>query len=140
MQRAAASSPASSTLSEPLTPPSKRRRLSKNDHSPTQRSNHTEAVQAALDAEDDKISAAIDRMAADAGDTKWILSYRDGDDADQRGTNPERVLRVLTMGYSDIDRANETTERQGRRSFGKFNKELEVNAAQVLNRRRHDTG
>ncbi|KAL8722811.1 MAG: hypothetical protein Q9225_000760 [Loekoesia sp. 1 TL-2023] len=123
MQRAAASS-TPSTPQTPEGPPSKRRRTS-NDESPvTNPGTDAQAFQAAADAEDAKRVAAIERLAAEAGETKWVLSTVDTEQSN--GTN--KKLRFFTAGYSDIDQDTQMTERQssvGRRSFGRFNKEIE---------------
>ena len=131
MQRAAASSPISSSQT-PDQPLAKRQKFS-NAPSPATPSAGLQAIQAALAAEEAKRSEAIERQAAEAGETKWVLSFRDEEGA----TNGHAAgnLRVVTNGYADIDRAVETCRLDdeswrplvvGRRSFGKFNRALEV--------------
>ena len=134
MQRAAASS----AIPSPQTPdhPSAKRRKLSNASSPATSSADLQAIQAALAADEAKRSEAIDRQAAEAaeaGETKWVLSVRD----EGRAVNSHAAgnLRVVTKGYVDIDcaRGMEMHSEEpwrplmvGRRSFGKFNRALEV--------------
>lgn len=131
MQRAAASSP----ISSPQTPdqPSAKRQKFSNAPSPATPSADLQAIQAALAAEEAKRSEAIERQAAEAGETKWVLSFRDEGGAITG--HAAGTMRVVTNGYTDIDRAAETDMHDeepwrplvvGRRSFGKFNRALEV--------------
>src|SRR4051794_26875518 len=77
MQRAAASgSPTTSTPPTPDEPSPKRRKKDSDSPSRPKKINIDEladqrAVQAALEAEEAKRQAALERQAADAGDTKW---------------------------------------------------------------------
>ncbi|KAL8738864.1 MAG: hypothetical protein Q9181_000391 [Wetmoreana brouardii] len=127
MQRAAASSPPI-TPQTPDGPPSKRQKIS-NDHTPSNTPTiDAEAYQAAADAEDAKRAAAVKRMAAEAGETKWVLSTVGARTSNGTAKSTERKLRFLTTGYSDIDQDIPIVRRQdqlGRRSFGRFNKDLE---------------
>ncbi|KAL8701133.1 MAG: hypothetical protein Q9201_005074 [Fulgogasparrea decipioides] len=127
MQRAAASA-SPTTPQTPDGPPSKRQKIS-NDQTPsTTPTVDAEAYQAAVDAEDAKRAAAIERMAAEAGETKWVLSTAEAKASNGTAKGTERKLRFLTAGYSDIDQGITTVGRQdlsGRRSFGRFNKDLE---------------
>jgi hypothetical protein len=138
MQRAAAS-PVSSpaTLAEPSP---KRRRTG--DHSPVPfdvaalADQH--AVQLALADEESKRQAALDRQAADAGDTRWVLKFKS--DQDTTGSSSVPTLHVVQAGFATIDRGvpaassltnsyEEGADRPavvGRRSFGKFNRVIEV--------------
>ncbi|KAL9586637.1 MAG: hypothetical protein Q9212_000772 [Teloschistes hypoglaucus] len=124
MQRAAAST-SPTTPQTPEEPPSKRRKTSSNPQSlvPTPNSD-AEVYQAAADSEDAKRAAAIERIAAEAGETKWVLSTA-GNGAN--GKAGERKLRFMSAGYSEIDRDSRNSSRgeEGRRSFGRFNKEVE---------------
>ena len=136
MQRAAASSPSPA----PTTPdqPSPKRQKLDSDSSPATPSADLQAVQAALAAEEAKRSAAIERQAAEAGETKWFLSFRpeNGNVADGTFENGHGSLRVINASYSGIDHSAATTHQDeglfrpkvvvGRRSFGKFNRALEV--------------
>lgn len=133
MQRAAASGPQSAPVT-PESRPSKRPRLSE----PVNRIADQERIQEALAAEELKRQLALDRQAADAGDTKWELDL-----LQTPGTNS---LNVISAGYTVIDSprtrntAPEDDEEEvvpeieagtiGRRSFGRFNKVIEVRYGQ----------
>lgn len=131
MQRAAACS----SISSPQTPdlPSAKRQKYSNAPSPATPSADLQAIQAALAAEEAKRSKAIERQAAEAGETKWVLSFRDEEGA--VNSHAAGAMRVVTNSYTDIDRATEAYMHDeepyrplvvGRRSFGKFNRALEV--------------
>lgn len=144
MQRAAATGPKSAP-STPESRPSKRPRLSEpvkrapNDNTDLQR------VQGALAAEELKRQQALGRQAADAGDSRWEL--------DLPSLPTVQALNVVRAGYTVIDSPSATASRvangtvaetfsnheegeeeddalsiqtSGRRSFGRFNKILEV--------------
>ena len=137
MQRAAASSPISSPHTSDH-PSAKRQKLS-NVPSPATPSADLQAIQAALAAEEAKRSEAIDRQASEAGETKWVLSVRNEGGA--VNGNATGNLRVVTKGYVDIDRATEMEMHGeepwrplmvGRRSFGRFNRALEVSLDEHL--------
>ncbi|KAL8858631.1 MAG: hypothetical protein Q9178_004925 [Gyalolechia marmorata] len=129
MQRAAASSSISSpqTPSTPNgAPPSKRRKTS-NTQSPLTQSplpvtptTDAQIFQAAVDAEDAKRVAAIEKFAAQAGETKWVFSTADG--VGEQGSGAKK-LQFHTAGYSDID---QDIEARGRRTFGRYRNEEEV--------------
>ncbi|KAI4257761.1 MAG: hypothetical protein LQ352_001536 [Teloschistes flavicans] len=125
MQRAASStSPTTPQISEG--PPSKRRKRSSNPQSFSLTPNSdAEVYQAAAHSEDAKRAAAMERIAAEAGETKWVLSTASNG---ANGKAAEGKLRFLSAGYSEIDRDSQTSSRGqgGRRSFGHFNKETEV--------------
>lgn len=137
MQRAAASSPVSSAPSTPDQPSAKRRRTSE-DFSPSAADISAladqKAVAAAL-AEEERIrEAAIERQAAQAGDTRWVLSF---EDTKQQSAVPKNTLRVVKTGYAGIDNTKPIVTASihtepiaagagGRRSFGKFNRTIEV--------------
>lgn len=123
MQRAAAT-PASPQT--PTGPPNKRRRLSPTTTTPptiesARPTTDLEALQAVLAAEEEKRVQAIERQAAAAGDTRWVLSFRDPD-ADAAG---QGGLMVVNAGFAAIDGAGSYDEDHdervtvGRRSFGK---------------------
>lgn len=122
MQRAAAS-PAASPQ-DPQTPPAKRQKITTPSSAPEPLSD-LQAVKHALKAEEDRRLEALDRLAADAGETKWVLSCVDGGEADRKSS---RSLQVLTTGYSEIDAKDYGTGygQGGRRSFGKFKYKFEV--------------
>lgn len=137
MQRAAASPP---TTTSPYTPdePSPKRRKKDSD-SPSEPSFDVNAlanqrtIQAAIASEDAKREAALVRAAADAGDMRWVLRFED-----QKTLSPSQnlALRIVQTGYANLDTSSfrpteddkeeETPIMVGRRSFGNFNKVLEV--------------
>lgn len=139
MQRAAASSPIS-TPSTPDQPSPKRQRI--RDSSPSTLDGVSiadqRAVQAALAAEEAKRQVALDRQAADAGDTRWVLSFKP--DTEAPLIQGKRAIHVLETGFAAIDHAlpvqiaskdgqDVNSDRPiiiGRRSFGKFNRSIEV--------------
>ena len=145
MQRATASqaqrspqTPASPNSAEPNeSPTSKRRktdtrtpnygRVPPDSSSPVAPQLDLQRVQAALDEEEAKRERAIEMLAAEAGETKWVLSTLTG-----QGSIGTR-LRVARAGYGDIDEGEGGSRQDfgGRRSFGRFNREIEV--------RHHDT-
>lgn len=133
MQRAAASSPPSTPQDLDGPRSAKRRKISADQCSVTSPIavpvNDAQAFQIAADAEDAKRAAAIERVAADAGETKWVLSTANTGGGQANGTD-QRKLRFLVSGYSDIDlNAAQVTEKRaemGRRSFGRFNENIEV--------------
>jgi hypothetical protein len=146
MQRAAASSPASPSSPAADEPPSKR--LKKNSDSPSRPAvdintlADQKAIQAALDAEEAKRQAALERQAAEAGDTRWVLSF-EGQNSLQ--VAPKPALRVVQAGYASLDvplpshfksteveDSDESSAMIGRRSFGKFNQTQEVMSSFIL--------
>ena len=130
MQRAAASIPPSTPQSQSQpdsTPPSKRQKLSSRNPSVTATPSESELIKSALDADAAKREEAIERLAEEAGETKWVLSTVGGDT--EGGVNG---LRVAMAGYSDIDHDALKPAMQGRKSFGKFNRELEVSSVTML--------
>ena len=131
MQRAAASPPAS-----PQTPDSqrsnKRQKLSNGHASPMTPSVDTAAIQAALAAEEVKHQAALDRQRAASQETKWVFSCAEDKRSDGQD---DRLLAIVSIGYEEVDNiVRENSEASaawrpamvGRRSFGKFNRALEV--------------
>ena len=135
MQRSAAS-PASSPNTPPE-PPSKRQRMSNGSHvstpSSTPRSD-AQTVEEALAAEEQRRTEALEREAADRGETKWYLSFKEPENTVQ-----ESPLRIVSAGFSMLDAARPAVDgfseeevdvnvstAKGRRSFGKFNRSLEV--------------
>ena len=139
MQRSANSTP--STPEAPTEPPSKKQRLSSgvyNVSPPSTARSDAQAVQEALAAEELKRVEAREREGADKGETRWYLNIKNVEAA-AKGT----PIRIVSAGYSTLDAANsakgrlledveddstELTRPQmpGRRSFGKFNKAVEV--------------
>lgn len=55
-------------------------------------------MQAALAAEELKRTQAIERQAAEAGETRWVLSFREPEKEAATG-----ALRVVTAGFAAID-------------------------------------
>jgi hypothetical protein len=139
MQRAAAST-STATPSTPEEPSPKRRK--KESDSPSRPESNIDkladqrAVQAAIAAEEAKRQVALDKQGVEAGDTRWVLSFED-----QKGSIAASTLaiRVVQAGYAHLDVPQPTVNRSveedpweeksamvGRRSFGRFNKILEV--------------
>ena len=127
MQRAAASSPVSQVL-ESGAPPAKRQRVSEGNYQDAPPSAPTKST------EEIKIYDAIERQAIEAGDTKWVLSTVNGQPASARDSGKDG-LRIIMTGYSDIDQAQgymshgqarSNARSEGRRSFGGFNRRIQV--------------
>ncbi|KAM3073658.1 hypothetical protein ACMFMG_004457 [Clarireedia jacksonii] len=137
MQRAAASSPTSPSTSTLEEPSPKRQKTAHT--TPTKFNVDTladnRAIRAALEEEEAKKQAALDRAAAEAGDTRWVLSFEDRKHLDK----PTNTLRVVQAGFANLDQpspikahdgdddvaAEDRPIMVGRRSFGKFNRILE---------------
>lgn len=150
MQRAAASAPASSpTLTTPHEPSPKRQKREA-DSSPSTPSADLHAVQAAVAAEEAKREEALERQAAEAGETKWFLSFRPEETDGVGGSlgngsgNGARVLRVTNASYSGLDHESVAMDHDegtfrpaavvGRRSYGRFNRALEVSGILICER------
>ncbi|POS87757.1 hypothetical protein EPUL_001069 [Erysiphe pulchra] len=131
MQRAAALPTSSAPLL--INEPSKRTK--KESYSITSRQNidrlaDQNAVLDALAKEEKKSLAALDRLASESGDTRWVLNLKEQDHPVS-----SMSLRVVQAGYANLDSLtsqntaindlNEESTILGRRSFGKFNKDLE---------------
>ena len=116
------------TPSTPAGPPSKRQRLSTGSSFPATTSSDYEAVRAALAAEELKRAQAIERQAAEAGETRWVLSFRDPEESGE-GKGREPALKVVSAGFAVIDAVGDgelSKEEEGvgrtvggRRRFGK---------------------
>ena len=130
MQRAAASSPSvpQSQARSSDTPPSKRQKVSAAPSSAATSPSDLQLIQIALAEDGEKRGKAIERLAEEAGETNWTLSTMNGEGEHGRG-----VLRVTKAGYDDIDQEAWRTATVGRRSFGRFNRELEVSLVIVFN-------
>lgn len=130
MQRAAASTPPTTYRLQSRgadTPPSKRQ---KTFHTPTSAATPSpdqQLIETALGKEGEKRENAIETLAAEAGETKWVLSTVNFD----LGEDKEE-LRTEVAGYSDIDQDAWRPPMVGRRSFGKFNRELEVGSVNSI--------
>lgn len=132
MQRASASTPTTPTTPDGARP--SKRLKTEAAITPDAR-----AFQEAAAAEEAKKNAFIERAAAEAGETKWVLSV-----TNDKPTTAAPVLRIVEAGYGAIDSGapipesdDEEDEEQsagmaGRRSFGKFNKAVEVRAVFLL--------
>ena len=131
MQRAAASNPPSTPPSHPRSPdthPSKRQKVSAAPSLTATPPSDLQLIQAVLLEEEEKREKAIERLAEEAGETKWVLSTENrGEGSGVRG------LRVAKAGYSDIDQEAWRPAMVGRRIFGKFNGELEVRFVMIFN-------
>lgn len=127
MQRASASTPTTPTTPDGARP-------SKRLKTDAEISPDVRAFQEAAAAEEAKKNAFIERAAAEAGETKWVLSV-----SDDRSKTAGPGLRIVEAGYGaidsgalipesdDVDEEDEQTAGMaGRRSFGKFNKAVEV--------------
>ncbi|TKA81611.1 hypothetical protein B0A55_03554 [Friedmanniomyces simplex] len=130
MQRASASP--SSAPSTPSEPPSKKQRMSNGSYSsasPSTPRTDAQAVQEALASAERKRSEALEREAADRGETKWYLSVKQ-----PQTPAHESPVRIVSAGYSTLDSTGTARERSsdegeteparpsiaGRRSFGNF--------------------
>ena len=126
MQRAAAAAASSPSApsQDPQTPPAKRQKISAPSSAPAGLSD-LQAVRGALKAEEDRRLEALDRVGADVGETKWVLSCVDADEANGEAA---RNMQVLTTGYSEIDHGgiDATYGVKGRRWFGKSNHKFQV--------------
>lgn len=94
------------------------------------------AVQAALAEDESKRQTALERQAAEAGDTRWVLRFED----EKKSSNYSHgMLRVVHTEFSAIDGSQggptvASAEAQnigrpaieGRRSYGRFNRAIEV--------------
>ncbi|KAI9792345.1 MAG: hypothetical protein M1833_001116 [Piccolia ochrophora] len=98
MQRAAASTPSQSPLAREE-PSQKRRKLSALSTLSSSASD-LQAVQKALAAEELKREEALERQAAEAGETRWALSFKRESQMDQAFGSE---LRVINAGYAGID-------------------------------------
>lgn len=123
MQRAAASSPPTTPKSQvqaPDTPPFKRQKTQASPSTASPASD-LQLIQAALDDEEEKREKVVERLAEEAGETKWVLSTVNGESGEGKA-----AFRVTRAGYSDLDQEAWRPATVGRRSFGRFNQELEV--------------
>ena len=140
MQRAAASASPSSprdqekqAIDTPDTDahPSKRRKTDSGAPVATTTSiSDKQEVGSALDAEDNKRELAIERLAEEAGETKWVLSTFPENGGDATDASTRANLRVVNVIYSDID-SEAQPGMTGRKSYRKFNKDVEVRIAKA---------
>ena len=130
MQRAAASTPPTpqSMPRTPDSPPSKRQKLSVAPTSIATPPSDLQLIQADLTEEEEKRQKAIERLAEEAGETKWVLSTVNGEEGNDIGG-----LRVAKAGYSDIEQEAWKPAVVGRRSFGNLNRDLEASFVVAFN-------
>ncbi|KAI9695414.1 MAG: hypothetical protein M1836_006466 [Candelina mexicana] len=137
MQRAAAASTPTTSTSTPSTEPSPKRQKLSTSNTASSPSSDLQAIRAAVAAEEAVRSAAIERQAAEAGETRWVLSFLDGE---SNGVGHGR-LKIVNDGYAGIDSGRGVEDAYiedgveeerwreekvvGRRSFGRFNRALE---------------
>ena len=123
MQRAAASTSSMSRSHSGSSdaPPSKKQKVSIVPSSTATSLSDLSLAQVASTEEEERRGKAIGRLAEEAGETDWVLSTVNGD-----GGHGVKGIRVTKAGYSDIDHEAWRPAMVGRRSFGKFNQELEV--------------
>src|SRR5208282_5563000 len=76
MQRAAASSPISTPTPDQPSPKNTRNGSSPPANQDIELLADQRAIQAALAAEEAKRQIALERQAADAGDTRWVLNFK----------------------------------------------------------------
>ncbi|KUJ19192.1 uncharacterized protein LY89DRAFT_581412 [Mollisia scopiformis] len=137
MQRAANTSPTSRAEPSPDEPSAKRRKTDSSPSTPTKFNVDAladrSAIQTALADEEAKRQAALERQAAELGDTRWVLSF---EDQQNLAAAPPLALRVVQTGFANLDASpvrvqymdddpEEKPVMIGRRSFGKFNKVVE---------------
>ena len=129
MQRAAASTPSvpQSQARPSDHSPSKRQKVSAAPSWPATSSSDPQLKQVAFTEGEEEREKATEKL-AEAGETNWVLSTVNADAANDTGR-----LRVARAGYSDIDQEAWRPAIVGRRSFGEFNRELEVGLVLVFN-------
>lgn len=91
-----------------------------------------------MEIEEAKRQAALDRAAAEAGETRWVLNFDQVHNVEQTLKTP---IKVIQAGFATIDhdRTPATVRNEnsgdgellrpalaGRKSFGKFNRTIEV--------------
>ncbi|KAG9193177.1 hypothetical protein G6011_03212 [Alternaria panax] len=91
MQRAAAKS----SPSTPNGPPAKKARLSNGSAVGT---SDREIIQSGLDAEEAKRQVALDKAAQHAGETKWVLSFKDPLEGKRQD-----AMNVRQAGFAELD-------------------------------------
>jgi hypothetical protein len=137
MQRAAASSPISIPTPDLPSPKNQRDGNTSPANLDIESLADQRAIQAALAAEEGKRQIALDRLAADAGDTHWVLNFKQ--DIKTSHIQNKATLLVVETGFAVIDHAfpekvtstyedlvSDRPFTVGRRSFGKFNRTVEV--------------
>ncbi|KAI9676007.1 MAG: hypothetical protein M1817_000750 [Caeruleum heppii] len=99
MQRAAASSPSPSEP-EPDEHSTKRRKVGL-DTPPQKSTSELGDIQFALRAEEAKRAHHLERLAAEAGETRWVFSFKDAAEGQDRPRNG--TLQVVSAGFASID-------------------------------------
>jgi hypothetical protein len=126
MQRSIASSPVTpKSASSPSEHHSKRQRLSTG--SSRKSLSDYDVAQAALAEEELKRSQAIERQAAELGETKWVLSVQQ---PKAQGNN----LQIVSASFGDIDASDSESEEDGkdtvrpsgRMTYGKVRHDLQL--------------
>ena len=127
MQRADAASP---TTPDSVDLPSAKRQKLGDVSLPNTASNETQTVQIITAAEEAKRVEALESQTGDGGETKWVLRFNDEVTGTDHGT-----WRVLNASYAELDTGMSAQgpgeepwrpKLVGRRSFGKFNRAIEV--------------
>jgi hypothetical protein len=122
MQRSAHKATAASP-STPNGPASKKVRLS-NGHSAPGTADH-EIIQSAVILEEKKRQEALEKASQHAGETKWVLSFKDPLDGKR-----QESLQVRQAGFAEIDAADDSEEEEEarpiRKQFGGGLKRKEV--------------
>ena len=111
MQRAAAKS----SPSTPNGPPTKKARLSNGSAVGT---SDREIIQSGLDAEEAKRQAALDKAAQHAGETKWVLSFKDPLEGKRQDAMNIRQAGFAELDAEDDDEDEEEDVRPTRMQFG----------------------
>jgi hypothetical protein len=70
-------------------------------------------MQAALAAEEAKRSQAIERQAAEAGETRWVLSFKD-----TQAARAKVPMRVVQAGFAEIDGGGDDDSSEEESGFG----------------------
>lgn len=91
-------------------------------------------MEAATAEEEGKRERVLERLAAEAGETKWILSTASQrNDDGPGGGEGGGAVRIATAGYGDIDEEGDgmVVNSMGRRSFGRFNDGIKVRTVEI---------
>ena len=131
MQRTAASNPPTALQYDPQVPTTLSSKRQKTSHTPSSAPDapsDVQLIQAAMEDEEEKREKAIEKLAEEAGETKWVLSTTG---KDRIGMGGRDALRITTTGYSDLDQEGWRPATVGRRAFGKFKRKWEVSSDEV---------
>ena len=141
MQRAGGAP--SSSPSTPSEPPIKRQRLSNGSVKSTHSSTPHHGAQPLPNppaGEEQKRTQVANNEAADRGESKWYLSFKE-----PQAPTVDSPIRIVSAGYSMLDAIKDRSSEdenelqasqqiKGRRSFGKFNRTIEVCSANTSRR------